>query len=230
MYYNPDDVATWPRFDPLIIAHDVGRSRDRSTAVIGGNCPLGPRLMGIKELHELPVGLYGSQRASALAAIDRDYNSNALIVADLSTDASYGEYLYEAFGQRVVGLQISRSGDGANFERRQVGTSVMPVYTIGRSHLLELFHNELQAGQVRMVDGPETRKAFDQLTKLETEIRDTGIVYNCLPGQHDDLGISCAMLAWAAGHPHLRAVWMERAHINERPRPRAPSFGWGAFT
>ena len=32
---------------------------------------------------------------------------------------------------------------------------------------------------------------------LETEVRDTGIVYSCLPGQHDDLGMSCAMLAWA---------------------------------
>jgi len=29
---------------------------------------------------------------------------------------------------------------------------------------------------------------------LETEIRESGIVYSCPPGQHDDLGISCAML------------------------------------
>jgi hypothetical protein len=28
---------TWPYFAPAIIAHDVGRSRDRSTAVVGGN-------------------------------------------------------------------------------------------------------------------------------------------------------------------------------------------------
>jgi len=33
---------------------------------------------------------------------------------------------------------------------------------------------------------------------LETEIRESGIVYSCPPGQHDDLSISCAMLAWAA--------------------------------
>ena len=34
-------------------------------------------------------------------------------------------------------------------------------------------------------------------------MRESGMVYNCPPGQRDDLGISCAMLAWAAGHPHL---------------------------
>ena len=33
MNYHPDDVTSWPVFKPLIIAHDVGRSRDRSTAV-----------------------------------------------------------------------------------------------------------------------------------------------------------------------------------------------------
>ena len=39
---------------PLIIAHDVGRSRDRSTAVVGGNSPVQPRLLGITDLRELP--------------------------------------------------------------------------------------------------------------------------------------------------------------------------------
>ena len=113
--------TTWPYFRPLIIAHDVGRSRDRSTAVIGGNCPVGPRLLGIKELEELPKGLYGSARASALAAIDRRYNNNALIVADLSNDATYAETLFDTFGPaRVIGLQISRSGDGMTPERRPV--------------------------------------------------------------------------------------------------------------
>ena len=74
------DPSTWPRFAPLMIAHDVGRSRDRSTAVIGGNSPIAPRRLGICELCELPLGLYGSQRASALLAVDRRYNHNALIV------------------------------------------------------------------------------------------------------------------------------------------------------
>jgi len=36
MMFNRDDPKTWGCFRPLIIAHDVGRSCDRSTAVIGG--------------------------------------------------------------------------------------------------------------------------------------------------------------------------------------------------
>ena len=45
-----------------IIAHDVGRSHDRSTAVIGGHCSLfsGPRLLEVREFRELPLGIYGS--------------------------------------------------------------------------------------------------------------------------------------------------------------------------
>ena len=34
-----DDPRTWP-MKVRIIAHDVARSHDRSTAVIGGNCPV----------------------------------------------------------------------------------------------------------------------------------------------------------------------------------------------
>ena len=49
MIYNPNDVNTWPGFKPLIIAHDVGRSYDRSTAVVGGNSPYGRRVLGIRE-------------------------------------------------------------------------------------------------------------------------------------------------------------------------------------
>jgi hypothetical protein len=104
----------------------------------------------------------------------------------------------------VIGLQISRHGDGMNVERRPVGAACMLVYTVGRSHLIELFHSELQSDLVRMVDDANSRRAYEQLMNLETEIRDTGMIYKCLPGQHDDLGISCAMLAWAARHPHLR--------------------------
>ena len=112
MTFHRDHPSTWPAFRPLIIAHDVGRSRDRSTAVVGGNSPFEPRLLGIAELEELPQGLYGSPRASALAAVDRRYHNNALIVADLSNDPTYAEVLYETFGPRVIGLQISRHGDG----------------------------------------------------------------------------------------------------------------------
>jgi len=227
--FNADDPRTWPCFKPLIIAHDVGRSRDRSTAVVGGNSPFSPRLLGITELEELPQGLYGSARASTLAIVDRRHNNNALIVADLSNDATYAEVLYETFGPRVIGLQITRHGDGTQFERRPVKNRVMRVYTVVRTYLLELYHSELQADEVRIVDGPTSRIAYQQLMELETEIRDTGIVYSCLPGRHDDLGISCAMLAWAARHPHLQS-WVGSAVSARRPRRPRQSYGWGAFT
>jgi hypothetical protein len=228
MIFIRHDPNTWPRFNPLIIAHDVGRSRDRSTAVIGGNCPVGPRLLGIKELEELPQKLYGSPRASALATIDRRYNCNALIVADLSNDPTYAEALLETFGPRVIGLQISRGGDGMHPERRPVKNASMLIYTIGRTYLLELFHAELQADQVRFVDEPMSRRAYDQLNGLETEMRESGIVYSCPPGQHDDLGISCAMIGWAARHPHLPS-WVgtfERSRI----RKPNPPVNWAAWT
>jgi hypothetical protein len=209
-HYTHEDPTTWFRFNPLIIAHDVGRSRDRSTAVIGGNSPIQPRLLGIRELNELPLGLYASARASELAKIDRRYNHNALIVADLSTDASYAENLFETFRSRLIGLQISRHGDGTGYERWQVLDGSILVYTIGRTYLLELYHRELQSRLVRIVDSPMAQKAYAQLEALEVEYRDTGTVYACLPGHHDDLGISCAMLAWAARHPHL-PYWFRAA-------------------
>src|SRR5262245_51954392 len=87
----------------------------------------------------------------------------------------------------------------------------------------------LQSGQIRIVDGPMARRAYDQLMALETEIRDSWIVYTCPPGHHDDLGISCAMLAWAARHPHL-LHWTNTAMSARRPRrpppPKFSSLGW----
>jgi len=230
MTFNRDNPNTWPDCRPLIMAHDVGRSRDSSTAVIGGNCPVGPRLLGIKELEELPKGLYGSQRASALAAIDRRHNNNTVIVADLSNDATYAEVLFDTFGPvRVIGLQITRFGDGTTPERRPVRDGAMLVYTVGRTHLLELFHTELQNDRVRFVDGPMSRLAYEQLANLETEMRQSGTVYTCPPGKHDDLGISCAMLAWAAHHPHLPewARIFERSRNIRKPKPKV---SWSAWT
>jgi hypothetical protein len=207
----------------------VGRSRDRSTAVIGGLAPFDPNLIGIQEAHELRQGLYGSARASELATIDRRYDCNGLIVTDLSNDPTYAEVMHETFGPRVVLVQISRHGDGMNFERRPVKRSTMPIYTIGRSYLLEFYHSLLQSGQVRIVDGPATRRAYEQLMALETEMRESGTIYSCPSGQHDDLGISCAMLAWAARHPHLSS-WVNIALSARMPRRPRKTYGWEAFT
>src|SRR3977135_920423 len=102
-------------------------------------------------MEELPQGQFGSRRASALAAVDRRHNHNALIVADLSNDPTYAEVLLETFGARVTGLQITRNGDGMTPERRPVGAASMLIYTVGRSHLLEIFHSALQSPLLRMV-------------------------------------------------------------------------------
>src|SRR5690242_7432491 len=229
MIFNRDDPSTWPYFEPLIIAHDVGRSHDRSTAVIGGNSPFQPQLLGIRELQELPQGLYGSPRASALATIDRQYNSNALIVADLSNDDTYAEVLFEMFGVRVIGLRISRYGDGKDAERRPVKHSAMLCYTVGRTYLLELYLNAFHSDQVRLVDEPMSRRAHEQLTQLEPEMPASRATSTCPPGKPRDLGISCAMLNWAARQPHLR----EWVRISQQPRviraPR-PKVSWAAST
>ncbi len=83
--------------------------------------------------------------------------------------------------------------------------------------LLELLHSEMQSDLVRYADGPQIRRAYEQLVNLETEYRDSGVVYTCASGQHDDLGISCAMLAWAARHPHLQC-WVRSLEMARRPR------------
>jgi hypothetical protein len=223
------DPSRWPALHPVLIAHDVGGSRDRSTAVVGGYCAYVPGMLGIKEFNELPQDLYGSARASALAQVDARYDRNALIIADLSNDSSYGEQLLETFGPRVIGVHIGRHGDGMQGERRPVGRGSIVVYHVGRSHLLEALHSALQAGQVCFADGPEARRAYDQLEALEPEMRDSGMVYKCLPGQHDDLGISCAMLNWAARHPHFQRWIGDMLAARRLPR-RRQTFGWAAFT
>ena len=47
----------------------------------------------------------------------------------------------------------------------------MLVYTVGRSRLLELYHSELQSGQVRIVDGPSKfSRQFGAALNIESEI------------------------------------------------------------
>jgi hypothetical protein len=221
MTHNPNDPTNWPMKIHLI-AHDVGRSNDRSTAVVGGHCPLlfGPRVLGVKRFVELPLGLYGSRLASDLARIDQGYNRECLIIADLSNDATYAETLFDTFGWRVIGVQIGRSGDGMTFEHRLVQGGAIRVYNVGRTHLLDLLRAQFENDQIRLPPNEESTRAYAQLVALEPEQRESGIVYKCPSGQHDDLAMSLAMLAWAARHPHL-ASWI-RPFDNARrpPRPR----------
>ena len=217
----------WEFCKPFIIAHDVGRTKDRSTAVVGGSSPLAPELVNLKDFNELPQELYASARAEALAAVDRLYDSRTLIVADLSNDATYAEILFQRFGSRVIGVHITRSGDGATPEYRPVKGGHVPVHTVGRTQLLDLLLRELHDDMIRIRNGPQSVRAFEQLMNLEMEFKQTGTIYNCPSGHHDDLAISCAMLVWAARHPHL-SYWTRV--LEPRParvrRPAPSARGW----
>jgi hypothetical protein len=230
MTINPYDPTTWP-IKISIIAHDVGRSNDRSTAVVGGRCPplFGPQLLGVKEFLELPLGLFGSQLVNEVAKIDQEYSRNCLIVADLSNDPTYAETLFGTFGSRIVGVQIGRSGNGTTFEQRRVKNGDVLVYHVGRTFLLDLLLAEFRDNNIRLVPGPESQRAYAQLEALQPEQRESGKVYKCPPGQHDDLAISLAMLAWAAQHLHFDN-WAQPILDAHRPRRSRPapinSLGW----
>ena len=142
-------------------------------------------------------------RASALAQVDARYDRNALIVADLSNDSSYGEQLLETFGPRVIGVHIGRRGDGMTFERRPVGRGCIPIYHVGRSHLLEALHSDLQAGRVCFADGPEARRAYAQLEALEPEIRQGGMSINVCRGS---TMISASPAPCSIGRP-VTPIW-----------------------
>ena len=219
---------TWEFFKPHIIAHDVGRTKDRSTAVIGGKSPFAPDLIGIKEFEELPQGIYGSARADALAVVDRRYDYKTIVVADLSNDATYAEPLFERLGSRLIGIQITRGGDAMNPEWRQVKNGAILVYNIGRTYLLDLLLREMQDNKVLILPGAASLRAYEQLMALDIDYRPSGMIYGCPSGQHDDLAISCAMLVWAAQHPHLdywtRALEGPRPPRSKRPAPSAA--GW----
>jgi hypothetical protein len=116
------------------------------------------------------------------------------------------------------------------FERRLTNYGSLPVYTVGRSILFELLHREFESDLVRLAATADVRRGYEQLANLELEYRDAGTIYQCPTGQHDDLGMSFAMLAWAAQHQHLKE-WMRSVETSRRPpKPRARGNGWAAFT
>ena len=179
-------------------------------------------MIGIKDFEELPLGLSGHARAEALAEFDRGFSGKALIIADVSNDETYGEVLVERFGRRVIGLHITRHGDGMSYEWRKVKNGELLVYTIGRTYLFDLLLREMQNDKVRILDGANSQRAYEQLMNLEKEIGQSGIIYRCLARHHDDLAISCAMVVWAAQHPHLpRWCWPLEPRVARRSSSRA---------
>jgi hypothetical protein len=217
----------WDFFKPHIIAHDVGHKKDRSTAVIGGPSPLAPGLIGMKEFKELPQGLSGNARADALAMIGSRY-PRALIIADLSYDPSYADILVERFGERVIGLHITGTGDTIdNCEVRQLKRGRILVYKVRRSYLLDLLLREMQNETVRILDGDKSFPAYQQLMQLEIDFKQNRMVYKCPVRHHDDLAMSCAMVVWAAQHPHLpRWCWALEPQVHRSKRPAPSALGW----
>ena len=125
----------------------------------------------------------------------------------------------------MLGLKITSSGDGMTAERMQVKNSAILLYTIGRSYLFDLLHRDLHNSKVRILDGETSRRAYEQLMALEMEYRHNGAIYKCVSGHHDDLAISCAILVWAAQHPHLE-VWCRPLEPVRVRRPAPSARGW----
>ena len=220
-------VHMWDCFKFHIIAHDVGHTKDRSTAVIGGSNIRAPGLTGMKGFEELPQGLSGNTRADALAMIDSRYPAS-LIIADLSYDPSYADILVERFGERVVGVQITSTGDTIdNLEVRQLKSGWILVYKVSRTYLLDLLLREMQNEMVRILHGANSVRAYQQLMQLEIEFKQNRMVYKCPVGHHDDLAMSCAMLVWAAQHPHLtRWCWPLERRARPVKRRAFSASGW----
>ena len=182
--------STWDLCRPHIIAHDVGQSKDRSTAVVGGISVLEPGLVGLAEFNELAHSS-GYARADALAQFDGNCNAKALIIVDLSFDPSYADILFDRFGNRVIGLRITSHGDTIdNFETRQLRNGRILVYKISRTYLLDFLLRELQHDTVRIVASDQSMRAYEQLMQLDVEYKQNGIIYTCPAGYHDDLAIS----------------------------------------
>ena len=127
----------------------------------------------------------------------------------------------------MIGIQITRGGDDMNPERRQVKNGAILVYNVGRTYLFDLLLREMLDNKVRILHGPASLRAYEQLMALDIEYRPSGMIYGCSPGRHDDLAISCAMLVWAAHHPHLpRWCWALEPRVARSTRLAPSAAGW----
>ena len=75
-------------------------------------------------------------------------------IVDLTYDPSYADILVERFGERVIGLQITSTGDTIdNWEERQLKRGRILVYKVSRTYLLDLLLREMQNETVRILHG-----------------------------------------------------------------------------
>lgn len=222
---DPKDPLSLP-CRPYIIAHDVGGSRDRSTAVIGGPVAFHPHIT-IRQSLQLPNGRFGSDRAEELREIDRFYGYKTLVAFDVSNDSTYGETLLSIFGPRVIGIHITSSGDGMTLDHRPYPKGCLPVLKVGRTELLEKLHLCMEEDQLRVADNDNNRAAYNELNRLQVEARPRGRVYSCPGGEHDDLAISWAMLVFFAQHPIFgHFVRKLEPRPARRQRGKITSAGW----
>jgi hypothetical protein len=148
----------------------------------------------MKEFKELKQGLAGNARADALALVDSRYHK-ALIIADLSYDPSYADILVERFGERVIGVHVTGSGDTMDkWEVRQLKRGRILVYKVRRTVLLDLLLREMQNETIRILPGANSLRAYEQLMRLEVDFKQNRMVYKCPVAHHDDLAMSCAMV------------------------------------
>lgn len=227
MIFSGDDPSTWWLKYPAI-AHDVGFSNDRSTAVVGGTLPQRPDVLGVTDIVELPQNCSGSELAAALAVIDRKYNYDATIFADLSNNQAYAEPLFDMFGSRVYGVQIGPHGDGTKFHRQRVRNSAITIYHLGRTILFERLLSDLRSHQIRFSKSAMAQRLYEQLHALHVERKDDSTFYKCQPGKHDDLAISLAILNFMIRHSHWQH-WTHQIDRQHKPRVKPKSHGWGAF-
>jgi hypothetical protein len=191
--------------------------------------PYRPGVLGVQKILELPQNCFGSDLAALLAEVDRFYNGDATIVADLTNDPTYTEPLFDMFGNRVLGLHIGPHGDGSTFEQRPVRNSAMTIYRVGRTYLFDRLLRDLRSNQIRLANDPMASRLFEQLALLEVERKANGEkIYKCPPGKHDDLAISCAMLNFLIRHPHWER-WMRQIDAKHQSRPKRQGDPWKAF-
>jgi hypothetical protein len=67
------------------------------------------------------------------------------------------EPLFERFGRRLIGVQITRGGDDMEPETRQVKNGAILV---GRTYLLDLLLREMQDNKVRILHGAASVRAY----------------------------------------------------------------------
>jgi len=61
---------------------------------------------------------------------------------------------------------------------------------------------DLRTRQIHIKNGPMAQRLYEPLHSLEVELKESGKIYKCLPGKHDDLAISLGVLNWAIRHSH----------------------------